>query len=156
MRRTLFIALAAAALVAPAAVARPAFTGNVCSLLNEKQIAAAHVPSKCTHNTSTGSTSTLASGSWGTATGPRLNITVNSFKSASSAFQLSKKYLGQLPNAKKVSGIGSVAWASMQGTTTSINFVVGHETCQLGLVTAKPPTSLAPAIALAKAIAAKL
>ena len=157
MRRTLFVALVAAALVAPAAVARPAFTGNVCSLLNARQVAAMHVPSKCTHNSSTGSASTLYSGSWGTATGPHLSINVNSFQSTrSSAFQLGKKYLGQIPNAKSVSGVGTVAWASRQGNATMINFVVGHDTCQLGLITAKPLTSVAPAIALAKAIAAKL
>ncbi len=157
MRRTLFVALVAAALVAPAAVARSAFTGNVCSLLTAKQVAVAHVPSKCTHNTSAGSASTLSYGSWGPATGPHLSITVDSFKSTTSpAFQLSKKYLRQIPNAKKLSGIGSAAWASRQGNATSINFVVGHDTCQLGLVTAKPLTSLAPAIVLAKAIAAKL
>ena len=157
MSRTLFATLVAAALVAPAAVARPAFTGNVCSLLSARQVAAVHVPSKCTHDSSTGSASTLYSGSWGTATGPHLSITVNSFQSArSSAFQLAKKYLGQIPNAKSVGGIGSLAWASRQGNATTINFVVGHVTCQLGLITAKPPKSLAPAIALAKAIAAKL
>ncbi len=157
MRRTLFGALVAAALVAPAAVARPAFTGNVCSLLNARQVAAVHVPSKCIHNTSTGSASTLYSGSWGTATGPHLSITVNSFQSTtSSAFQLSKKYLRQIPNAKSVSGIGSDAWASRQGNETMINFVVGHSTCQLGLIGTKPPTTLTPAITLAKAIAAKL
>ncbi len=157
MRRTVFVALVAAALVAPTAVARPAFTGNVCSLLNARQVAAVHVPSKCTHNSSTASASTLYSGSWGTATGPHLSITVNSFQSTtSSAFQLSKKYLGQIPNAKRVAGIGSVAWTSRQGNATMINFVVGHNTCQLGLISAKPLTSLAPAIAVAKAIAAKL
>ena len=157
MRKTLFVAFVAAALVAPAALARPAFTGNVCSLLNARQVATVHVPSKCTHNSSTGSASTLYSGSWGSATGSHLSITVNSFQSTrSSAFQLAKKYLGQIPNAKRVGGIGSAAWASKQGNATMINFVVGHVTCQLGVVTAKPPTSVAPAIALAKAIAAQL
>ena len=158
MRKTLFAALVAATLVAPAAVARPAFTGNVCTLLTAKQVATAHVTSKCTHRTTTGSASTLYYGSWGaTTTGPHLSLTVNSFSSTtSSAFQLSKKYLGQIPNAKRVSGIGSAAWSSRQGNTTTINFVVGHDTCNFGLMTAKPLTSLAPAIALAKAIAAKL
>ena len=157
MRRALFVALVAAALVVPAAVARPAFTGNVCSLLNARQVATVHVPSKCTHNSSTGSASTSSSGSWGGATGPHLSITVNSFQSTrSSAFQLAKKYLGQIPNAKRVGGIGSVAWASRQGNATMINFVVGNVTCQLGLVTTKPLTSVAPAVALARAIAAKL
>jgi hypothetical protein len=157
MRRALLIALTGAALVAPAAVARSAaFTGNACTLLNARQVAVVHVPSKCSHNTTTGSASTLNYGTWGTATGPHVSVTVDSFTSTGSAFQLSKKYLGQIPNAKKLSGIGNAAWASTQGTTTSINFVVGHTTCQLGVVTAKPLTSLAPAIALAKAVAAKL
>ena len=156
MRRTFFVPFVAAALVVPAALARPAFTGNVCSLLTAKQVAVVHVPSKCTPSTTAGSASTLDYGSWGTTTGPHLSLTVNSFKSTSAAFQLAKKYLGQIPNAKKVSGIGSVAWESRQGNTTTINFVVGHDTCNLGLVTAKPLTSFAPAVALAKAIAAQL
>ena len=51
---------------------------------------------------------------------------------ASSAFKLAKQYLGQLPNAKKVSGVGSLAWESSQGTVTTLNFVVGHDICHLG------------------------
>ena len=120
-------------------------------------VAAVQVPSKCTHKTSTSSGATLYYGSWGAATGPHLSVTVNSYQSTTSpAFQSAKKYLGQLPHAKRVSGIGSLAWESSQGTVTMVNFVVGHDVCELGLVTAKPLTSLAPVIALAKAIAAKL
>ena len=150
-------AVIAAALSVPAAGARTAFNGNVCSLPSARQVAAVQVPSKCTHRTTTGSGATFYYGSWGTATGPHLSVSVNSYQSTTSpAFQSAKKYLGHLPNAKKVSGIGSLAWESSQGTVTMVNFVVGHDLCELGLVTGKPQTSLAPVIALAKAIAAKL
>jgi len=37
-----------------------------------------------------------------------------------------------------------------------LNFVVGHDICELGLTTAQHVKSLAPVIAAAKAIAAKL
>ena len=57
---------------------------------------------------------------------------------------------------RQVSGVGSLAWESSQGTVTMLNFVVGHDICELGLTTAQHVKSLAPVIAAAKAIAAKL
>ena len=107
----------AAALAVSAAGARTAFNGNVCSLLSAKQVAAVHAPSKCTRRTSSGSGVTDNYGTWGSATGPHLSVAVQAYQSTtSSAFKLAKQYLGQLPNAKKVSGVGSLAWESSQGT----------------------------------------
>jgi hypothetical protein len=147
----------AVALAAPVASARTAFNGNVCSLLSAKQVAAVHVPSKCTRRTSSGSGVTIYVGTWGSVSGPHLSVAVDAYQSTTgSAFKLAKQYLGQLPNAKKVSGVGGLAWESSQGTVTMLNFVVGHDVCNLGLTTAQPVKSLAPVIALAKAIAAKL
>ena len=147
----------AAALAVPGAGARTAFNGNVCSLLSAKQVAAVHAPSKCTHRTSSGSAGTDNYGTWGSATGPHLSVAVNTYQSTtSSAFKLAKKYLGELPNAKKVSGVGSLAWESSQGTVTVLNFVVGHDICNLSLTSAQPSKSLSPVIALAKVVAAKL
>jgi hypothetical protein len=100
-------------------------------------VAAVNVPSKCTRRTSSGTGVTLSDGTWGDATGPHLSIAVDAYSSTTSpAFKLAKKYLGQLPNAKKVSGVGSLAWESSQGTVTMLNFVVGHDICELGLINA--------------------
>jgi hypothetical protein len=160
LRHPCALAVAAAiavVLAVPMASARTAFSGNVCSLLTAKQVAAVHVPSKCTRRTSSRSGSTDYYGTWGSASGPRLSVSVDAFQSTTSpAFKLATKYLGQLRNAKKVSGVGSLAWESSVGTVTMVNFVVGHDVCNLGLTTAQPVKSLAPVIALAKAIATKL
>ena len=147
----------AVALAVPVASAKTAFNGNVCSLLSATQVAAVHAPSKCTRRTTSGSGVTDNYGTWGSATDPHLSVAVDAYQSTtSSAFKLATQYLGQLPNAKKVSGVGSLAWESTQGAVTMLNFVVGHDICHLALTAGKPLKSLSPVIALAKTIAAKL
>jgi hypothetical protein len=159
---TLVVVLAAAGLTVPAEGARGSFSGNVCSMLTAKQVTTVHAPSKCKPTTLQGPGFTSSNGTWGTvtATGPHLSVTVNAYQSTGSAyFQIAKKVMNKLPGqAKKVSGIGSLAYESgADGSTlAAINFILGKDIVDINLRAVQPPTSLAALNALAKAIAAQL
>jgi hypothetical protein len=96
------------------AAARLVFSGDVCSLLTSKQVSSVKVtPSKCSSQKPIkGSGGTLYYGNWGgTGLAPHLSVSIDAHSDAA-GLQQAKKLLGQFPNAKKVSGIGSVAYES--------------------------------------------
>jgi hypothetical protein len=137
---------------------RLAFSGDVCGLLTSQQVASVKVtPLKCTSQKPVkGSGGTLYYGNWGgTGLAPHLSVSVN-VTSDAAGLQQAKKFLGQFPHAKKVSGIGSLAYESTAGDPAMLNFVVGNDVVNLGLETKQPLTSVAALTALGKAIAAKL
>ncbi len=147
---------------APTASAKPdarvAFSRDVCSLLTLKQVASVNVtPLKCTNQKPIkGSGSTNYYATWGgTGLAPHLAVSIVAYTNAT-AFQQAKAFLGQFPGAKKVSGIGSVAYESTAGTPYMLNFIVGKNVVDLGLQTKQPLKSAAAFSALAKAIAGKL
>lgn len=162
--RTVFpVVLMAGALVVPAATARVAFSGNACKLVAAKQVAAFGVPTTCTPKTLKGPGFTASDAVWNLkATGlqPHLSVSVNTYASRSGPiWQLGLQLLSKLPgHAKKVSGIGSVAYESgADGSTLSaINFVVGNQIVNINVRTPAAPKSLAQLNAFAKSIAAKL
>ncbi|HEV8102671.1 MAG TPA: hypothetical protein VGP69_02940 [Gaiellaceae bacterium] len=163
MRTVLATAVAAATLLAPAATARVAFSGDPCKLVTTKQVAAFGVPTACKPTTLKGPGFTASDARWNPkATGaqPHLFVGVNTYASRSGpVWQIGIQTLSKLPgHAKKVSGIGSAAYESGgDGSTLSvINFVVGNQIVDINLRTPTPPTSLAQLNALAKSVAAKL
>jgi hypothetical protein len=148
--------------VAPTASAntgvRFAFSGDVCSLLTPKQVASVNVtPLKCsTQKPIKGSGGTLYFGNWGgTGLAPHLSVSVDAHSDAA-GLQQAKGSLGHFPNAKKVSGIGSVAYESSSGNPAMLNFIIGEDVVEIGLQTKQPLKSAAAFTALAKAIAGKL
>jgi hypothetical protein len=152
----LFSAVAAA--TPTASNGRLAFSGDVCGLLTSQQAASVKVtPLKCSSQKPIkGSAGTLYYGNWGgTGLAPHLSVSVN-VTSDAAALQQARKFLGQFPHAKKVSGIGSLAYESTAGDPAMLNFVVGKDVVNLGLQTKQPLTSVATLTALGTAIAAKL
>jgi hypothetical protein len=151
--------LCAAAAAGPSSSdARLAFSGNVCGLLTSKQVATVKVtPLKCSSQKPIkGSGGTLYYGNWGgTGLASHLSVSVDVHGDAA-GLQQAKKFLGQFPHAKKVSGIGSLAYESTAGDPAMLNFVVGNVVVNVGLQTKQPLTSMAALTALGKAIAAKL
>jgi hypothetical protein len=148
----------AVAAASTASSARLAFSGDVCSLLTSKQVASVKVtPLKCSgQKPIKGSGGTLYYGSWGgTGLAPHISVSVN-VTSGAAGLQQAKKFLGQFPHAKKVSGVGSLAYVSTSGDPAMLNFVVGKNVVDLGVQTKQPLTSVAALTALGKAIAAKL
>ena len=138
--------------------ARTAFSGDVCSLLTLKQVATVNVtPLKCTNQKPIkGSGGTLYYGNWGgTGLAPHLAVSIDAHTDAT-GLQQAKAALGHFPNAKKVSGIGSVAYESTAGNPAMLNFIIGKDVVEIGLQTKQPLKSVAAFNALAKAIAGKL
>ncbi len=166
MRKPLVLAVTALMTFAPAASAGAAsatvrvsaFSGQVCSLLTSSQVAAVHVmPLKCTaQKPIKGSGGTFYYGNWGgTALAPHLAVSIAAYTDAT-ALQQAKTNLGRFANAKKVTGIGSVAYESTGGTSSTLNFVVGKYVCEVGLQTKRPLKTAAAFDAVGEAIAAKL
>jgi hypothetical protein len=165
-RSTLTVVLASLAVViagaAPIALAndnaRVAFSGDVCSMLSLKQVASVNVaPLKCTaQKPIKGSGSTLFYGNWGgTGLAPRLSVSVAAYTDAT-GFQQAKANLGHFPNAKKIGGIGSVAFESTANAPYMLNFIVGKDVVDIGLQPKQPLKSVAAFNALGKTIAGKL
>jgi hypothetical protein len=103
-----------------------------------------------------GSGSTDYYASWGgSGLAPHLAVSIVAYTDVAALGQ-AKTFLGHFPNAKKVSGIGSVAYESTSGTPSMLNFIVGKDVVDLGLQPKQPLKSVAAFDALAKAIAAKL
>jgi hypothetical protein len=151
----------AAALIAPAALARSSFSGNACTLASARQIAALGIKAGCkpTSVKTPGFDNNLAT--WGNLAAPHVSIGVNTYPSTSSStYQVALKSLAFLPggSSKKVSGIGSVAYESgANGSTLSaINFVVGKQIVNIELRTAGGQKSFAALDKLSKAVEAKL
>jgi hypothetical protein len=88
--------------------------------------------------------------------GHRVFRTAPAGRDDAAGLQQAKKSLGQFPNAKKVSGIGSLAYESTGGNPVVLNFVVGKDVVDIGLQTKQPLKSLAALNTLAKLIAGKL
>jgi hypothetical protein len=162
-RITFAAAALTAAIAAQGAAARTTFSGNACRLLSAKQVAAFGIPTQCTPTTRQGPSFTVRLAAWNPhATGaqPHLSISLNTYASKSGPlWQLAMKTLRTLPGeAKKVSGIGSIAYESGgDGSTLSeINFVVGNQIVNINMRTTKAPSTLTKFNALAKYVAAKL
>ena len=162
-RVTFAVAALAAAIAAQGAAAGPAFSGNACLLLSAKQVAAFGIPTQCKPTTRQGPGFTSSLAVWNAhATGaqPHLSIGINTYQSKSGPlWQLAMKTIKTLPGeAKKVSGIGSIAYESGgDGSTLSvINFVVGNQVVNINMRTTKAPSALTKFNALAKSVAAKL
>jgi hypothetical protein len=141
-----------------------AFTGNLCTLVSAKEVASFGITTQCKPTTLNGPGFIGSTGIWGTQASPispHLAISCNTYPSPSGpAWKVAFATLGTaLPGkAKKVSGIGSLAYESgADGSTLSaINFVTGKKICNINMRTSKPLTSLAVFNALAKSVAAKL
>ena len=117
-------------------------------------------PLKCTALTTVkGPSSTGYFGNWGGSgpVAPHFTVSVVLYKTAT-FFAVAKKNLGiGFPGpAKKVVGIGSLAYESSSGHLTVINFVVGRYICNINMRTSQPLKSVAPFNTLAKAVAAKI
>jgi hypothetical protein len=147
-----------AAAASPASGARVAFSGDVCGLLTSEQVASVKVtPLKCSSQKPIkGSGGTLYYGNWGgSGLAPHLSVSIT-LHSDAAGLQQAKTFLGQFPHAKKVSGIGSLAYESTVGDPAMLNFVVGKDVVDIGLQTKQPLKSMAALTAIGKAIAAKL
>lgn len=162
MHRALAVAIVVAGLVAASASARPSFSGNACTLVGTKQIAAFGISGTC-ESKKFGAPGNFSAtiGIWSsTSRTARLSIAVNTYSSKSGPYwQVAMKTLNKLPGgAKKVTGIGSLAYESGgDGSTLSaINFVVGNQVVAINMRTPTAPKSLAAFNTLAKSIAAKL
>jgi hypothetical protein len=157
------VAALTAAIAAQGAGAGTAFSGNACRLLSAKQVAAFGIQTQCSPTTRQGPGFTTSSAAWNLqATGaqPHLSISINTYASKSGAlWQLAMKSIKTLPGAaKKVSGIGSIAYESgSDGSALSvINFVVGNQVVNINMRTTKAPSTLTTFNALATSVAAKL
>lgn len=157
------VAALTVATAAQGAAAGTAFSGNACRLLSAKQLAAFSMPPQCkpTMLQGPGFTSNLAV--WNArATGaqPHLAISIQTYSSKSGPlWQLAMKTIKTLPGeAKKVSGIGSIAYESGgDGSRLSvINFVVGNQVVNINMRTTNAPSALTKFNGLAKSLAAKL
>jgi len=144
------VAVVAASLV-PAATARPAFSGNACTLIPASRVAALHIAMKCTPAQVAGSWRGL----WTGSNGGRIYLMIVK-PPANLLPQLKASATG-----RPVNGVGS--WAldaglSAGNTGASVLFVVGPYWVNLGVATPSkwPLKSTAPVIAMAKAIAPKL
>ena len=161
MRRSLVVALVVAAVVAPAATARPLSGSNPCALISPKQLAAFGITGACQLTKHSLPGLSAAVGVWNlTSRTNHLSIAVNTYQSKSGPYwQLAMQTLNKLPGAaKKVNGIGSIAYESGgDGSTISaINFVVGNRIVAINMRTTTAPHSLAAFNAFAKSVAAKL
>ena len=161
MRWTLTVTAAIAVVAAHAAAARPAGVSS-CWLLTGKQAASVGVTSSCKLRSLNGPGFTVSNGTWGKPLpgSAALTVGVNTYARASGpAWQVAMQTLPKLPGrAKKVSGIGSVAYESggTGSTLSSIHFVVGKHIVSMSWYAKKPPSSLKTFNALAQSIAAKL
>ena len=162
-RITFAVAALTAAIAAQGAAAGTTFSGNPCRLLSAKQVTAFGIQTQCSPTTRQGPGFTSSVAAWNLeATGlqPHLSISINTYSSKSGAlWQLAMKTLTTLPGeAKKVSGIGSIAYESgADGSALSaITFVVGNQVVNINMRTTKAPSALTKFNALAKSVAAKL
>ncbi len=141
-----------------ASVADASFSGNVCGLLTAKQVASAKVtPAKCTTEPTVRQSGGIDyHGYWGTGPIAASSLLFQVNTGTATYLQLAKRVVGDIPGAKKVSGIGSVAYigSSVNGTTT-VQFVVGNYICTMYFNKVKSLKSAA-VIALAKVVAGEL
>lgn len=160
MKRYMLMLMVAGAIAGAslASVADAAFSGNVCGLLTKKQVATAGVtPLKCT----TEPTVRLEGGIdyhgyWGASAIAPASLLFQVNTGSASYLAVAKRVVGDIPGAKKASGIGSVAYvgASVNGTTT-VQFVVGNYICTM-YFTKEKSLKAAAALALAKIVAGEL
>lgn len=158
MRKSLAVAVATAALAAPAALASETFNGNPCSLAAAKQLAAFGITAPCKPTTIHGPGFTTSTAIWNlTSPTNHLSVGVSTYASSSGAvWSIGMKTLSILPGqAKKASGIGSVAYETDEPTSAAINFVSGKQIVHIAVRTTKP-LSLKAFNAFAKSVAAKL
>lgn len=159
MRRALVALAVAAVVAAPAAYASRAFSGNPCSLVTGKQLAAFGISGSCKPTTLSGPGFTASTAIWNLTSTPHLSVGVHTYASASGpAWDIAMKTLKLLPGGqgRKVSGIGNVAYETGGGSAiAAINFVVGKQIVNVNLH-AKGAVSLNQLDALAKSVAAKL
>jgi hypothetical protein len=140
-------------------LAAAAFSGNPCSLVSSKQVASFGIPPQCKSTTLKASGLSSSNATWAgalTPTSPHLSISVATYESTSSPlWNLGLQTLDKLPGgpAKKVSGIGSLAYESSGTSINAINFVVGKQIVDINMRTASAPKSRAAFEALAKAVA---
>lgn len=135
---------------------------NACGLVSARQAAGLGVTASCKGTTRPGASGVVSFGNWGTpgAGNAALALTVTTFTDTSGvAWQVSMKLLKVLPGtAKKVNGIGSVAYESGGdgGRLASMHFVKGKRVVAFSWYSKKPQTSLKAFNAVAKSIAAQI
>jgi hypothetical protein len=141
-----------------ASAANAAFSGQVCGLLTAKQVATANVtPLKCTAEPTVHADGGIDfHGYWGTAAFAPSSLVFQVNTGTAAYLQLAKRVVGDLVGAKKVSGIGSVAYIGAAGNgSTAVQFVVGKYVCTMYFTKVKSLKSAA-ALALAKVVASEL
>jgi hypothetical protein len=160
VQRYLPVVVVAAAIVGGllASAASAAFSGGVCGLLTAKQVATANVtPLKCTTESTVDTDGGIDyHGYWGTAAFAPSSLVFQVNTGTTAYLQLAKRVVGDIPGAKKVSGIGSVAYIGSSGNgSTAVQFIVSKYICTMYFTKTK---SLKPAaaLALAKVVAGKL
>jgi len=156
--------IAAVATLVGVARADPAgtFSGNVCGLLNAKQVASVVAATKCTPEPKVaGAGITAYHGYWGaspaSSTRPYLSFQINTGNAA--YLQRAKAALPQTlmiaGTPKKIAGIGSYAYEAAGTTRTAIGFQAGTYICTIVVQKAKGK-SLSSFNKLAKIVAGKL